>query len=215
MIFLKGKVRFWAILISCLVIGPKILLLFPVWLMGVYLHRSKTLEKLSTMAGWFLFISSSAILILWEYFEVTIQISEYLKIYIGDEFHEKLAFSKYFLGDYILGPLIVLNFAGFRAMGHQLAWLLNPFKKVIRYAASFTLTLYLFHQPLIQFYAALIAGEEGEIGYFWQTIAATMVTIFILGYLTERRREGMRQWLRVKLSGLEKRPLMQRVFNKI
>ncbi len=211
MIFLKGKVRLWAIVISCLVIGPKILLLFPVWLMGVYLYRSKKLNDLPLILGWLLFIGSLLALFYWEYMKITWHLSGYLKSLIGENFHTQLAFSKFFLGDWIVGILVLLNFAAFRAIGPQFSFILNPLKTIIRYTASFTLTLYLFHQPLLLFFAALIGGENSDNWYFWQTMTATMVTIFFLGLLTEHRREGMRQWLRKKLEQLENTPFMQRL----
>jgi len=211
MIFLKGKVRFWSITISCLIIGPKILLLFPVWLTGVYLHKSKRLNVQSLITGWLLFIGSLLALIFWEYMKITWQLSIFLKTLVGAEFHKQLAFSKFFIGDWVVGILILLNFTGFRTIGSQFASILDPFKHIIRYAASFTLTLYLFHQPLLRFYAALIAGEEGNIYFFWQTIIATLLTVFLLGLLTEHRRDSMRQWLRKKLTKLEKMAIMQRI----
>jgi len=143
--------------------------------------------------------------------EITLQISDYLKALVGEEFHEQLAFSKYFIGDWVLGILISLNFAAFRTIGFQFACILNPVKNVIRYAASFTLTLYLFHQPLLQFYAALISGEEGTSWFFWQTIIATLSTIFVIGLLTEHKRDGIRQWLRKRLSKLGKTAFIKRI----
>lgn len=211
MIYLKGRARQWAIIISCLIIGPKILLLFPVWLLGVYLHKSKKLSGLSLTTGWLLFIGTLLALASWEYLKFTWELSQYLKSLVGAEFHKQLAFSKFFLGDWVVGILILLNFAAFRLIGSQFACILNPLKGIIRYAASFTLTLYLFHQPLLRFYAALIAGEADDIWYFWQTMAATLITIFFLGLLTEHKREGMRRWLREKLARLEKKAFMQRI----
>jgi peptidoglycan/LPS O-acetylase OafA/YrhL len=210
-IFIRGKAKWWAVCISCLIIGPKILLLFPVWLMGVFLHHSNFIKNISKASGWILFIISAILLILWEHFDITNRISSQLKILTGTEFHTQLAFSKYFLGDWALGVLILINFAAFRTIAPQFSILLNPFKGIIRYAASFTLTLYLFHQPLIQFYAALISGEKGNIIYFWQTMAATMLTIFILGHVTEHKREKLRNWLRIKLLILEEHPIVQRI----
>jgi peptidoglycan/LPS O-acetylase OafA/YrhL len=210
-IFIKGKARWWTVSISCLIIGPKILLLFPVWLMGVYLHHSNIMASISKLSGWILFLASSITLMLWEYLDITNQISASLKTLVGAEFHTQLAFSKYFLGDWILGVLIFINFAAFHAIAEQFSILLNPLKKIIRYAASFTLTLYLFHQPLILFYAALFSGEKGNDVYFWQTIIATIFTIFVLGHLTEHRREGLRQWLRIKLLTLEQHPYILQI----
>ncbi len=211
LIFIKGRVRWWAVTVACLIIGPKILLLFPVWLMGVYLHRTKKIKCISKLFGWILFISSSIILTLWEYLDITNYFSEYVKALVGIKFHTQLAFSKYFLGDWVLGVLIFLNFTAFQAIAEQFSILLNPLSRMIRYSASFTLTLYLFHQPLIQFYAALISGEKGNIVYFWQTMTATMLTIFALGHLTEHRREEIRRWLLIKLSILEQHPYIRKI----
>ncbi len=209
--FLNKRIRWWVVTIVCFFVGPKILLLFPVWLMGVYLCHSKKLAQLSKTGGWVLFLCSSITLLSWEYLDITNQISSYLKSQIGENLHYQLAFSKYFLGDWVLGFLILINFAGFRAIAECFSFFLDPAKKLIRYAASFTLTLYLFHQPLIQFYAALISGEKGSPVYFWQTMSATLVTIFILGILTEHKREGIRQWLRTKLSVIESRPFLHKI----
>ncbi len=211
--FLKGTKRILIISLVCLIVGPKILLLFPIWLMGVYLYYSDDLKKIGSALGWFFFMISTVLIAGWEYLDITNLISGQLKAWVGSEFHEQLAFSKYFLGDWILGLLIVFNFAGFRAIAPQFSWMLDPFKNIIRYLASFTLTLYLFHQPLIQFYAALISGEKGNSIYFWQTIIATLITIYILAYLTERRRESIRQWLRTKLITLEEKPMIARLFS--
>lgn len=210
LIFTKGKVRWWAISIVCLFIGPKILLLFPVWMTGVYLHYSKKLTYLSKVSGWFLFLLSTSLIVCWEYYNTTNVISLFLKTLVGETFHTQLAFSKYFLGDWVLGGLILINFAAFRAIAEHFSFLFNPVKKIIRYAASFTLTLYLFHQPLILFFAALIPGEKGNIIYFWQTMAATIITIFFIGLFTEHKREDLRYWLRIKLSALEQHPFVQR-----
>jgi len=172
---------------------------------------SKKIKSISKLFGWILFISSSIILILWEYLDITNYISEYVKALVGIKFHTQLAFSKYFLGDWVLGVLIFVNFTAFQAIAEQFSIFLKPLSRIIRYSASFTLTLYLFHQPLIQFYAALISGEKGNIVYFWQTMTATLLTIFALGHLTEHRREEIRQWLRIKLLILEQHPFIQKI----
>jgi peptidoglycan/LPS O-acetylase OafA/YrhL len=210
-VFLKGKKRIWSIAIVSLFIGPKVLLLFPVWLMGVYLYKSDFLKQVSPFIGWMFFVFSIIFLVIWEYLGWTEEITESLKAIVGSELHKLLAFSKYFLGDWILGIVISINFVGFSAISKQFSIILDPCKKIIRFAASFTLSLYLFHQPLIHFYNALIPAEKGSDSLYWQTVIYTIITILLLGYFTELKRAGLRNWLKEKFCVLETRPFMVKI----
>ena len=204
-IFLKPSIRWWAVGIFCLLIGPKILLLFPVWLYGVYLYRSTLLNKINQRLGWILFLTSTGLIILWEYLGITSQISDWLKEIIGKDAHTYLAFSRYFIGDWFIGLLVLANFAGFRAIAPAFAKIFNPFESPIRFFASYTLTIYLFHQPLLLLFSALINGDPETSSFYWITLAATLFTSFIIGSLTEIKREKFRYWLRQKLMNFEEK----------
>lgn len=204
MVFIRSSLRWWLFGIVCFLIGPKILLLFPIWLLGVFLHRSEMLASIGVRLGWLLFLGSSSALVAWELFEVTYLISDQLKLIIGAYAHEQLAFSKFFLGDWVIGVLVMANFAGFRAIAPAFSQLLDPFASAIRFLASFTLTLYLLHQPLILFFAALFNGDPGSRVFYWSTMGATFATIFLIGSYTEKKRGAMRLWVRINLERLER-----------
>src|SRR6185436_14688331 len=44
----------------CLLVGPKILVLFPIWLAGVWVYYRVKTKPVSESTGWILFVTSSA-----------------------------------------------------------------------------------------------------------------------------------------------------------
>jgi hypothetical protein len=58
-VFIPGKMRYAALAVAAAIAGPKILLLLPVWLLGVASYRARTLP-LSQTAAWLLFVLSAA-----------------------------------------------------------------------------------------------------------------------------------------------------------
>jgi hypothetical protein len=86
-----------------------------------------------------------------------------------------------FLGDYLLGLLVSANFIASASLGDRLRALLG-IEKHIRYLASFTLSVYLFHMPLtVLVWNGL--GVRSVAGFALLLVAG----IFVLGSLTERR----------------------------
>jgi peptidoglycan/LPS O-acetylase OafA/YrhL len=186
-VFASGRRRIALIAAVCLLLGPKILLLFPIWWLGVWLYRNPPVG-LGEGAGWALFLGSSAGILLFHRLAIDAQVSWWLKGQIGVSLWTQLSFSRYFLTDYLLGPLIALNFVGFRLISHRFAGVFALAGGTIRWLAGFTFSLYLFHQPLILFFAALIDGDPQGWLFYWQTMACVLVSVAVLGGLTERRK---------------------------
>ena len=67
-----------------------------------------------------------------------------------------MTFSKRFFADYILGILVFLNFAGVRNVVANGSRALLFVERPIRFLANYTFTLYLLHQPLLLFWAAVV-----------------------------------------------------------
>ena len=99
-----------------------------------------------------------------------------------------LAFSGYPLTDYALAILVALNFYA-AAHAHSLGRVLLPLAKPIRLLASFTLTIYLFHLPLLILFWDVLRAPA------WICLVALFSSIVGLGYLTEHRRRDLRALL--------------------
>lgn len=194
----------WGILLAtALLLGPKIVLLAPLWMLGVWLFHSKRLQAVPPRWAWVLVLGSSISIVGFHALGVGEALSGWLKGQIGNELHTELTFSKFFLGDYLLGLLVVANFVGMRQVAGAFWPLLRPLQGLIRWLAGFTFTLYLLHQPLFLFWGTWIAGDPKGMAFWWLTTAAVATSVVLIGMLTEARRGALRARLHAALVSLQ------------
>ncbi len=114
--FAEGRRRWPVFLILCLILGPKIVLLMPVWWMGVWIYRSHYLARIPVPLAWLCFAISLA----GGYWYVHVNMGQlgwdYLQQLLGDELHRQLSFSRQFISDYYLGLILSLHFIGLRVL---------------------------------------------------------------------------------------------------
>lgn len=187
---------------AMLLLGPKILLLAPVWVLGVVLQRAAWLRRLSEPQGWALFLLSWPLYYLFQDAGLSEAGSALLRDWIGAEWHADLTFSKFFIGDYPLALIIAANFAGCRAIAHRFGFLLLPCEKLIRTLSAYTFALYILHQPLLQFFAAVFNGDPRGRLFYAEVMAATLLAIAVVGTVIERRRPHLRRLIRRLLGTL-------------
>ncbi len=126
-VFLKGRTRIILITIMCLILGPKILLLLPVWLLGVGMYHLTRERQVPKALGWFLFIMSFVAIL--AYFELGVKatLDKLTEAIIGKTLFDHLLWSKFFASSY----LIAFAFA---------AKEINYFKgRILQTAAAFVL----------------------------------------------------------------------------
>jgi peptidoglycan/LPS O-acetylase OafA/YrhL len=190
-VFLRGKTRVCVLAALMLFLGPKILLLMPLWLSGVWLYHAKSSVIAHRGLAYVLWLGSIVAFVLFHHFGVQYQLANWLQAVGGDWLYKQLTFSKYFLSDYLLAPIIVINFMAFRCISMGLSDLPKSTVKAIRYASSFTFILYLSHQPLMQFFGALVSGDPDDVSTYFLVIGLVFVSVFFLGFITEHRK---RDW---------------------
>lgn len=185
-----------------LVIGPKLILLAPIWWLGVLLYHWRAPRELSMIASCSMVAISLAGIFGFHAMGLGELTSEWLKELIGKDLHRSLTFSKFFLGDYLLGIFVFMNFAGMRnLLAAKGQWVLAV-EKPVRVVANYTFTLYLLHQPLFLFWGAVVRGDPTA-PWFWLTVTGLMaLSVAIVGKYTENRRHALR---RVLFRGLEAR----------
>ena len=105
--------------------------------------------------------------------------------------------SGYPLTDYPLAILVALNFYA-AAHAHRLGRVLLPLAKPIRFLASFTLTIYLFHLPLLLLFWDVLHTPA------WICLVALFSSIVGIGYLTEHRRRDLRALLAFMLESFSR-----------
>jgi len=195
----------------CLLLGPKILLLLPVWCLGVILYLWRTPDRIPEWAGWACVVASVLLFALFEQFRLTDVLSQQLQVWIGAELHKQLTFSKFFMGDYLLGGIVMLNFIGMRRIAHRLKTPLITAEKPIHGLSDYTFSIYIYHMPLLLFWAAVINGSPYGYGFYAAVLGATILSIWLLGSVTEKRRFVIRNGLRKIFGQLSQRPSLHRL----
>lgn len=173
-------------------IGPKVILLAPIWWLGVFLYRSPSLKKIPTNLALVFFILSTVAIFCYHNFKINRYFIELLKNSIGSELNDAITFSGTFLGDYVLAVFVLMNFAGARKLlESKIGEVLIIIERPVRFVSSFTFTLYLLHFPLILFWSAVLKGNTSA-PWYWLTITAfTMTSIILISSLTENRRHSL------------------------
>lgn len=200
--FMRGAPRACLLAAVVLLVGPKIVLLAPIWVLGVVLHRWQTLQRLAQRHYWSLFLLSFPLFYLYVAHNMAYRSSDLLQSWIGEAWVVKLSFSKYFMANYLLGAVIAANFVGFRGIAHQFAKPLALLEKPIRWLAGYTFSLYILHQPLLQFYAAVFNGDPAGKLFYTEVVGATLLTIGVVGAFTEHKRHHLKRWIRAQLTAL-------------
>lgn len=200
--FMRGRPRVLLAIAVMLFIGPKILLLAPIWVLGVVLHRYRAWYELRPWQYWLLFVISWPAYWMYLHFYVAEAGSALVGGWIGERWLALLSFSKYFLANYLLAFVIAANFVGFRGIAHHFSVPLLASEKVIRWLAGYTFSLYILHQPLLQFFAAVFNGDPTGKLFYAEVITATVLTIGVVGAFTEHKRHHLKVWIRGVLGSL-------------
>jgi hypothetical protein len=170
-------------------VGPKILLLAPLWWAGVWIYKCRWLRSIHFFGALSAFVASLILTGCYFYFDVKFISSVMLRSLLSSRSYVQLAGSQNFPSDYFLGVAVVFNFIGARAISPALYLLLRPVARAIRYLASCTFSLYLLHQPLLLFFSALISAQE------WTTenraiiiFGLTVVSVLLIAQFTEHKK---------------------------
>jgi peptidoglycan/LPS O-acetylase OafA/YrhL len=177
-----------AILLS-LIAGPKILMLMPCWLLGVLVYRTMQRRRVSEKTAVLLWICSLVAAALLIKSAVPTRLHDIFQSH-SPQMAALLAYSSSPLTDCALAALIAVNFYA-TAHAYRLGRILLPLAAPIRLMASFTLTTYLFHLPLLVLFWDVLHTPP------WICLLSLAGSIFVIGYLTEHRRRELRALLAI------------------
>ncbi len=208
--FLPLRIGLPLTVVTALALGPKIVLLAPIWAAGVALHRWHALQRMPEPLAWMLAVGSTVAIVLFHALGVEPWSTAQLKAALGEPLHTNMTFAKFFPSDYLLGLLVFLNFAGMRKVCERRAGLFARVEKPVRSLAAYTLTLYLLHQPLFLFWGAVIRGDPKGHVFWWSITAMVALSVFLVGTFTEGRRQRLKRIVQRWLEHLDTRWLAPR-----
>ena len=193
--YLRGWQRVLVLVLLVPLAGLRVLLVLPVWLLGVALARwapvrplSEARAMLAILAGFALVLAASRLLFVFAP----------LMDAWASPLTDNLYLSRYALSDTILGLGVALAFIGLRTLADQRAATLEKYQRPIRWLAECSFTIYLIHWPLLNLAHGYGIGSSNPL-----VLVAVMAAI--VGFsgqvakLTEHRRADVRRWIGARL----------------
>jgi peptidoglycan/LPS O-acetylase OafA/YrhL len=195
-IFSRGWKRAGLVYFVGLIAGPKIFLLFPPWLLGVWLYSSREKIKPGRWFGVALFAASPVLIFALQELHFDGFLLDITQKVIGPHFLEKyFKFASPFLWQNLVGVLTTAHLAGAMVIADELDLLLAPVARFIRIAAGYTLSIYLLHFPIELMIAAILHSQpDGPI----KTAAVVMGAVALAGSIGVFI-EPQRYWLKTFL----------------
>lgn len=175
------RVSWGLVLLASAVAGPQIVLLLPVWLMGVWAYRWMKHPPFSRGGGWAISVFSTlAVLALWGF-------KGQYAWRVGELGGMPLNYSETFLYDYCIGACITLHFIAFASIcsDRERFFIAHPrLVKALRYPAGVSFTLYCCHLPIMFFLNALIGDPV-----LYLVPLLCVIIVFLFGHQIEQTRE--------------------------
>jgi peptidoglycan/LPS O-acetylase OafA/YrhL len=198
--FLYGRRRIVALVAGALLSGPKILLLFPIWLMGVAAWRWRT--ALPVRPGALLALGGVAGFIAIEA--------------LGGQQLFPIAATRWLPNDYSAYDYIVSALVALFIIGLANARLAMPgarIERLIRFLAGTTFGLYLLHVPLLNFLGTVIPGPPDGMAHRILVFGLTLGVAIAFSHVIERQKGALKRALRSGVDAVRKRrsrPVLER-----
>ncbi|MDB5361782.1 MAG: acyltransferase [Rhodospirillales bacterium] len=189
-----GRFRWaWAAL-AAVAAGPKILLLLPLWVLGVGTYHAIKAEKLNRARGYLLVAATVAAYVLFLVLGAKAALD---RLVLGwrPDMGLLLSNSDEFLSNYVTGVLFSGLLIGLAAVARDLAVPLYRLQKPIRALAGLTFTLYLFHYPLVYFLRATVLATGLERFSPLIVTGGTLGLVALLAPVTEAQKGTVRRLL--------------------
>lgn len=186
--FARGLGRWVGVSFVLLLVGPKAILLLPVWLFGVAARRLCAGPAPSRAVAWAL-AASPLVFLLW----TSGLKPEWEPYHVFNWADPALPQAG---KDIAIGLVVALHLVGVRWIGHTLPTLPDWAAGSVRWLAGCTFGVYLLHYPLIHCLAAILPWAPGT----WPSRAiigiGAPVAVLLLARAIERQKEAWRQAIR-------------------
>ncbi len=192
--FARRAYRAVSLLLLALIVGPRILLLMPIWLFGVILyHVMKLKDSLSNPSARPLFVLSVTTLLLVLFVSNPADsLSRLIRDYLTNGYITVLGVPLFiggdwnFPSDYLTGFVFACTvYYSYAVSSKNIAE--GAYSYWVRLSASYTFSLYLYHFPLLIFFYVMLRKTTVPPSLLL-IIACTIVAVVVLGKITEHRK---------------------------
>ena len=192
--YLKSSTKTIVIILVTLITGPKILILFPIWLLGAYTYQINKNNKQNIPLGLFVFTGSLMLFYIFRKLDgplITNSITN--EFFAGIDLNYYLRNSQNFLKDYLIGLMVAMNFIGFSLISEKTQSFLTRIEKPVKYLSNITFTLYLLHYPMLHFVAALIDNNPNSLKDQSILLFSTLLSVSIVSYIIENKKHKYKE----------------------
>lgn len=198
-VFCKPAQRNLAIGLIAVAAGPRIVLLAPVWLSGVWLARQGGRWRLTSAQG--ILAMGGAMLTGFVICQTATGIADKLGEASGFDL-SPLRFSQCFLSDWAMTPVILLAFVGMKPLAQAAAQWLERHSGAIRALAGASFTLYLMHWPVLVLLQMSGFNSASPLAGLAVVVALQLGALGI-AQITEARRYALRAMIdrRIDMAG--------------
>ncbi len=182
--FVKPRWRVAGFVLVAALFGPRIVAMFPMWLMGVGCYHLGRTPRFGRLTGWLMASVTAAAI-----FAVAIQLDEngFLTNGIGLNGHSP----RQIADDYLFAGLFALHLIGCARIAPDFAWI-QRFRRPVRWAAGATFSIYLFHYPVLLVLASSLPWPKETWIFRIVLLLGALAIVFALAEVTERRRQAWR-----------------------
>lgn len=190
--YMRGRTRALLLAVLVPVLGLRVLLYAPVWLLGClcyWAHQRVALPRtIARIGAAATALTAFSIWVSGDFRAMDVWCNSVL----GGWPYATLHYSSHFSVHYLAGFLVALNFFCIRYCDLNLLgklWL----RRAIAYCASFSFALYLAHQPLIDVWAFVLRHDPHSSASLAILLAATLGCAWLFGYVSEHRKAAWRR----------------------
>lgn len=197
-VFLCGRRRVFVMSFICLLVGPKIISMFPIWLLGVGLYHYR--QNVGPKLGALLVLAGTAGLAGFIQSQIPSEMDVLIKHIFGQHVYSIMEYSHDFPVDYLVAALFSATFIGVRGLAESVS-LPNSLSRLIKLASGSTFSIYLFHMPILKMLISVMNEKySSELAFF--VALCTIAISFALSIFTERRKNDWRLLCEFILDGL-------------
>lgn len=203
-VYLDGWKRPATLAVMVLLAGPRVLLLLPVWLVGVAVVHAPALRRLGPRGGAVLL--ALAVALTWYQVEMFRPAYRLLHQLAGD-WRGQLSYSRFAFSDFLLALALGTAFAGLRPLAGLAPRLLARVKPAAQRLAGFSFTLYLFHWPLLDLATTFRIGAGQSLALFALLLGLIAGICYAISLVTEQKRDQARALIEAMLARFRPSPL--------
>lgn len=178
-------------LLACLIAGPKILLLMPVWLAGSFAYKFKS--PIKSNVAWYVILSAITVSIIGMIYMPILP----FRIGVPPFF-----FSNQFVTDYVLGIFVAIALWCLPSGSHaekKPKWILW-----YRNISDLTFPLYVLHYPLLIFWRSLFGLKVNNELQMWEAIGFVLVLSLLMGTFFESKRPLWANYFKWQLNWIKR-----------